>query len=591
MHADARPEAPSKAASALVAHLRQNPQDALREPQALADQFGLSPRFVRSVLDAVQIPRSEEVTARRPAVTLETPRRIGDAAVELFDRMTANPLRFVIFSTLLAISILIALPYIDPIGANSIRDQIREDGTAGFVVLTVLTFHMATYYRHAMTRYALYGGLVVWLGSATAMMISVWIEKSGSSESGKFFILLLVALGMFMLSSVYAGLGCLAAVFGGWVKIRREEIAEERMSRQDLLERFFELQSRLDRGETQAGPLFSWDDWPPVVAFKRHPFLVSFALGLTIEFLQVLLMTVGHLDPANPTRTAASLFVMIMAGIMGLLAFASCIAVGFFAGGPAKAVAAALFFAIGWIPAELLPVGVFGPANFFRSQTLVGLGMNTSVFLVLAAIGAAGANIQARTARQANLQRNDQATLVAEMLRIQWKLADHMTTVCVMVVDAAKSSQMKTEEDPLAVEYSFREYQEWLEEISKGNSGRVHSTAGDGAVVEFPTALDAFRAARRIQTDLERFNREQNRLPAPFRLRIGLHVGQVAGELDEVQFTDVIDIAAHVQGVSPIAGIAATDSVVEQLETEEFIPLAREVDGHKVHLALNPIED
>jgi class 3 adenylate cyclase len=159
-----------------------------------------------------------------------------------------------------------------------------------------------------------------------------------------------------------------------------------------------------------------------------------------------------------------------------------------------------------------------------------------------------------------------------------------------MVVDAARSAEMKSHADSLAIEYSFREYQEWIAQISGSLRGRVHSTAGDGAIVSFPSAPDAFLAARRLQTDLERFNREVNRLPSPFRLRIGLHVGEVAGDLGKVEFAEVIDVAAHVQGASPVGGIAATEEAVAGLAREEFVPLADQVDGHRVYLAMNPTE-
>ncbi len=176
------------------------------------------------------------------------------------------------------------------------------------------------------------------------------------------------------------------------------------------------------------------------------------------------------------------------------------------------------------------------------------------------------------------------------MLRIQWRLAGQTKNVCVMVVDAARSAEMKAHADALAIEYSFREYQEWIAGISKSLRGRVHSTAGDGAVVSFPNAADALLAAQRLQTDVDRFNREVNRLPSPFRLRIGLHADEVAGDLRKVEFAEVIDVAAHVQGASPVGGIAATEEAIEGLARSEFVPLANEVDGHRVYLALNPTE-
>ena len=114
--------------------------------------------------------------------------------------------------------------------------------------------------------------------------------------------------------------------------------------------------------------------------------------------------------------------------------------------------------------------------------------------------------------------------------------------------------------------------------------------AGDGAVVAFPDSPRAMGAARRLQTDVGRFNATLNRLPKPFRLRLGLHAGRVAGHLDDVQFTEVIDIAAHVESIAPVGGIAATAAVVTALGEEGFLPLAREVDGQAVSIALVPTE-
>jgi hypothetical protein len=70
-----------------------------------------------------------------------------------------------------------------------------------------------------------------------------------------------------------------------------------------------------------------------------------------------------------------------------------------------------------------------------------------------------------------------------------------------------------------------------------------------------------------------------------------MHMGQIVGNLDEVEFTEVIDIAAHVQSAAPIAGIAVTDDVAACMMEESFIPLADEIDGHRVLLAMNPTSD
>jgi class 3 adenylate cyclase len=217
-------------------------------------------------------------------------------------------------------------------------------------------------------------------------------------------------------------------------------------------------------------------------------------------------------------------------------------------------------------------------------------GVDILIKVGVSCAGYLGAVVQSRAIKETNLQRNDQATLLAEMVRIQWKLSNEVATMCVMVVDAAKSSEMKADADPLAVEYVFREYQEWIEAISVQRGGRVHSTAGDGAVVAFNSSGLALSAARKIQTDVFQFNKDVNRLSQPFRLRIGLHSGEIAGDIHQVQFTEVIDIAAHIESVCPVGGIAVTDEVAQSLPEEPFIALNNVVDGHKVLLVANPTE-
>ena len=118
----------------------------------------------------------------------------------------------------------------------------------------------------------------------------------------------------------------------------------------------------------------------------------------------------------------------------------------------------------------------------------------------------------------------------------------------------------------------------------------MHSTAGDGAVVAFATCEKAFAAAKRLQTDVVRFNREENILTLPFQLRIGLHHGAVSAQIDEVEFTEVIDIAAHVEGRATVGGIAVTNDVIDVLDPAQFIPMAEEVDGKQIYLARNPTE-
>jgi class 3 adenylate cyclase len=211
--------------------------------------------------------------------------------------------------------------------------------------------------------------------------------------------------------------------------------------------------------------------------------------------------------------------------------------------------------------------------------------------LLIGTFAGLGARIEERAAHESRLQEDDPVALIANWIRIQWQLSPHRKNVCVMVVDTKASSQMKAESDPLVAEWSFREYQKFIESISGRWGGSVHATSGDGAVVAFQSPNEAFAAARAIQREIDPFNRNVNRLRSPFRLRIGLHVGYLQGDIDDVEFTEVIDIAAHIEATSPVGGIAMSKAVADALAGEGLAQIKDSIDGHDVFFALNPTGD
>jgi class 3 adenylate cyclase len=584
---------PLQAANALLAHLRQHPEDALRPSRELAERFGLPASFVQSVLAEVRPPlTSEGPSGPDFRESISRVKSLGSRLNRSFEKLTANPSRFVVGSSLVAFFLCLGIFALDA-GISRTGSSIRiEDGGILAVIVITFSMHVACYFRWGMSRYPLYGGLTIWVISAATAMVSVWFNARAESPFAQFAAVMAAAIGMLMLSLIYTGICAAVALGGGYFHARRQERIEEEMSRQDMLERYFQLQERLAQGGGQHR-VSSWlDESPPAQVFRKAPFVIAIGVSVSLALARMILNAVSGIGQTTPGGGGAVQILAITTQLaLAFVGIALYAAIGLFSPSVGRALVLTVTAAAASFATNLLPIGRSGFSSLVRTPNLIGAGIMLLFFMAVAAFGAIGAVLQRRAAREASLRGNDPATIVAEMLRIQWRLADHSSNVCVMVVDAAKSSVMKADADPLAVEYSFREYQEWLEDISRKLEGRVHSTAGDGAVVAFSDCKSAFTAARRIQTDLDRFNREVNRLSMPFRLRIGLHVGQVVGDLDEVEFTEVIDIAAHIQDAAPIAGIAASDAVVASLVEDEFVPLAKEIDGHKVHLALNPTED
>lgn len=152
--------------------------------------------------------------------------------------------------------------------------------------------------------------------------------------------------------------------------------------------------------------------------------------------------------------------------------------------------------------------------------------------------------------------------LLQQLLEIQDQLRSDEQYATFLSVDIVGSTQMKAKSDPLSIEFTFNEYHKFVETIVTKHGGRVHSTAGDGVTVVFDKPQKAFIAGKAILAGLFEFNAFRNRLDTAIELRGGLHTGQVLApgqDIKSVNFAHVIDIAAHLQKVSPVGCLAVSD--------------------------------
>lgn len=95
------------------------------------------------------------------------------------------------------------------------------------------------------------------------------------------------------------------------------------------------------------------------------------------------------------------------------------------------------------------------------------------------------------------------------------------------------------------------------------HGGRIVKLMGDGALVEFASAVDAVACAIRIQEqiatlDLDRPEDER------IRFRLGVNLGDVVAEGDDI-FGEGVIIAARLQGLARPGGIALSRTVREQV--------------------------
>ena len=102
---------------------------------------------------------------------------------------------------------------------------------------------------------------------------------------------------------------------------------------------------------------------------------------------------------------------------------------------------------------------------------------------------------------------------------------------------------------------------ERLEPTLARHGGRLVKLTGDGALVEFPSAVDALSAAIAFQQAVTEANRDQ---PEDTRIvfRIGLHLGDLIVEGEDL-YGDGVNVAARLESEASAGGIVISGNVYD----------------------------
>ena len=147
-------------------------------------------------------------------------------------------------------------------------------------------------------------------------------------------------------------------------------------------------------------------------------------------------------------------------------------------------------------------------------------------------------------------------------LAVRWGHVLKRKIAAILAADVVEYSRLvaEDEEETLRRLVSYRSV--FADFVTKAD-GRIFNTAGDAVLAEFPSAVDALRAAIDIQESL----RTRNMAYAPSRhmqFRMGLTVGDVV-EREGDLLGDGVNIAARLQGLATPGGICVSRSVHEQV--------------------------
>lgn len=573
----------------LAQHLREHPSAIDEPPKELASRFGLPESLVADVQDALKtrdLPLQLDQLWQSAGLVVF---RLWNQAVALFVRLTDRPTTFLLVTTLIALVVAVlggqtALVADEP-AVRGVVGQVLQ-GITGSVVLATLGLHLLCYARHGKLQQPLSVGFAG-LAAFVPMLVVFWWTAHARGQPNAHVLLYALLVAAFVLVGLYTSLGMVASLIGGYAKLRRESHARERLTRPELLDRLFFVDERLRQAHVGNRPLrrsrsrLIWARQP------SHYWPLALSVGLSLGLVD--LLTLGALAEYAPgiggqgtlLNGVLSLTLSIVGlAVYGLLAYVS--------GSVHRAVPSVLAAAVLADVPRLIPLGFFGPEYVLRAySSWQWLVVGAVLTLVAATLGFA-AVVEERARRERKLHNDDPAALVAELVRLHWRLQPGSQSTCVLVVDVAKSRSMKSEEDPLVVEWSFREFQRRVEQVCHDHGGVVLNTTGDGAVTAFQGSQSALGAAKAIQNEVARFNIRGNKLAKPFRVRIGLHAGKVAGGLNEVQFNEVIDVAAHIEEIATAGGIALTEAVAAELSDEPLTEIKRTVDGFQVFFVVNP---
>jgi adenylate cyclase len=137
--------------------------------------------------------------------------------------------------------------------------------------------------------------------------------------------------------------------------------------------------------------------------------------------------------------------------------------------------------------------------------------------------------------------------------RVQRRLA------AILAVDVVGySALMQRAEEATYAEFE-RLKRELIEPSLCRHDGRLIKTTGDGALAEFASPLAAVRCATEIQDHLAEGS-------GPFKLRIGLNLGDVIVGQDGDLYGDGINIAVRLEGIADRGGILISEKVYSEVE-------------------------
>jgi adenylate cyclase len=129
----------------------------------------------------------------------------------------------------------------------------------------------------------------------------------------------------------------------------------------------------------------------------------------------------------------------------------------------------------------------------------------------------------------------------------------------IVVADVVGYSRLIGRDESGTVARLREHRQQRLEPVLAKHGGRLVKLTGDGALVEFPSAVDALGATVEFQQAMAEANRDQP-VDTAIVFRIGLHLGDLIVDGEDL-YGDGVNVAARLEAEAPPGGIMISGAV------------------------------
>jgi class 3 adenylate cyclase len=183
--------------------------------------------------------------------------------------------------------------------------------------------------------------------------------------------------------------------------------------------------------------------------------------------------------------------------------------------------------------------------------------------------------------------KEDREELLKIFAETKRKLSGMGRELAFLSIDIVDSTKMKIGEEQETVEYDFKQYKTFVDDILKANGVIKVAWTPDGIMACFSNIDTAVKTGKDVIRGLRHFNSEIKLMKSDFRVRCGVNSGYVYMD-DDVPLEEVsdrvIDIAGHMQKHAEPMTVSVAKTVVEPMtDRAGFQETPKIVDGYQVY--------